>query len=782
MFNFQNMNDYEFELLCKDVLDVELNKKLRTYSGGKDGGIDISCFVANDTIVQVKHYINSTYSNLLSSLKNEINKVESLNPKNYYICTPLRLTPSNINTIFNLFKDYMSSPKNIYDGAIIDDFLSNEDNIDIVYKHYKLWLTSSNVLELVNNKDIFIDTDELMFSIERESSLFVETKAYHDAIKVLENEGLIIIVGDPGVGKTTISKMLLLYYSSMGYRVRYTSDNSIKDIKRVLSRDASKKEIILMDDFLGQHYLNIKEEQPNEIKSLFTYIMRNNNKKLILNSRITILNEALRRSFQLNNFLQDNEIKKYQIDLNQMPIFAKAKIFYNHIYFNSLPVEYFNNIKEDEHYINIVDHNNYNPRIIEYVTKIRNYKLCKSNEYYNYIIKKLENPLDVWEDEFENKLNNFDRLFMHTLYSLTDTFIEEIILKSCFNKRIKHEPGYDSTRDIFSECLIRLTESMVRIFEERGKKKIGVINPSINDYIFYHLYNNENEIDFILENSVYIEQSNRIGKINEKKAKQFKLDKLHNDEFLSMKSINRTIEYYYIEFVYSNKYMDHAIRDRLINIISTPKTYFNNQRDITSKFLCDFFLDNDLFEFYDLKDLLFDFNKIKTVFDELVLEHINIFLSIYKIYRDKEPDNEEWIGDLELALEEYIYKCISEEVESDIKDNLQDIVFNAIRKADREDKKNYFNDFEDQLKRTVMNSIINEIDELIGSKKNEIDNELFSIKYLDISSEDILDQLDYTSQIDEFFREEPDYDYRDHSSGKSGYEEVHKIFNREYRS
>ena len=32
MFNFQNMNDYEFELLCKDILEIELNIDLRTYS------------------------------------------------------------------------------------------------------------------------------------------------------------------------------------------------------------------------------------------------------------------------------------------------------------------------------------------------------------------------------------------------------------------------------------------------------------------------------------------------------------------------------------------------------------------------------------------------------------------------------------------------------------------------------------------------------------------------------------------------------------------------------
>jgi hypothetical protein len=277
MFNFLNLNDYEFELLCKDILEVELGERLRTYSKGRDGGIDISCYGYFDgcaiIIAQAKHYINSTYPNLLSSLNRELTKLKQLQPKNYYIFTSLSLTPANVKEIYNLFKDYMSSAENIYDGVRIDRFLSKESSLDIVNRNYKVWLTSSNVLDLVCNRNVFIDTEEFMFDINKEIKLFVETVAYYDAIKIIDKRKTLIIVGDPGVGKTTISKMLLLYYSNKGYSVRYVSDRSIKDIKKSLSIDASKKEIILIDDFLGQHYLNLKDNQPSEIKSLISYIL-----------------------------------------------------------------------------------------------------------------------------------------------------------------------------------------------------------------------------------------------------------------------------------------------------------------------------------------------------------------------------------------------------------------------------------------------------------------------------------------------------------------------------
>lgn len=84
--------------------------------------------------------------------------------------------------------------------------------------------------------------------------------------------------------------MLLLFHANQGYCVRYASDNSVKDIKKALTHDINKREIILLDDFLGQHYLNLKDERPSEIKYLVSYILKNKRKKIILNSRITIYN------------------------------------------------------------------------------------------------------------------------------------------------------------------------------------------------------------------------------------------------------------------------------------------------------------------------------------------------------------------------------------------------------------------------------------------------------------------------------------------------------------
>jgi hypothetical protein len=98
--------------------------RLRCFSKGKDGGIDLADnVIKHNIIVQVKHYIGSSFSNLRTALEKEKSKVEKWNPKKYYVCCGKELTPDNIRDIFNMFSEYMDSDKNIITLKEINDFL-----------------------------------------------------------------------------------------------------------------------------------------------------------------------------------------------------------------------------------------------------------------------------------------------------------------------------------------------------------------------------------------------------------------------------------------------------------------------------------------------------------------------------------------------------------------------------------------------------------------------------------------------------------------------------------
>lgn len=100
-----------------------------------------------------------------------------------------------------MFSDYMESANNILSLLDINDFLENPENIDIVRKHYKLWLESTSILSEVTNQNVFIDCESLLYNIEESSREFVATGCYYECLNILDQERLLLLLGMPGAGK-----------------------------------------------------------------------------------------------------------------------------------------------------------------------------------------------------------------------------------------------------------------------------------------------------------------------------------------------------------------------------------------------------------------------------------------------------------------------------------------------------------------------------------------------------------------------------------------------------
>ena len=494
MYQYGNLSDFEFELLCRDIMERKLGCPLRCFAPGRDGGVDITeTKLSGKHMVQVKHYIDSPYRTLLSSLKRELPKVKQKQPEHYYVCCAKQLTAQNISEIYQLFSEYMDDAEAVVDLVEIDNFLHQKENADILERHYKLWLESTSVLEQLGNQDIAIDCDAFFYQIKKEQKLFVKTKYYEEGRQILENEHMLMLLGDPGVGKTMLTKMLALAFAAEGYRIRYTTNGELADLKRALSADRKRKELIVLDDCLGQHYFKMQETKENELLALVKYIMRNPAKLLIMNSRVTIFHEAKERSCDFRYFMEDENIKIRKLEMNGLDEEEKGRIFYNHLYFAEIPEEYYRNVYEDRRYRAIVRHPNYTPRLVEFVTKKKNYEQVAPDHYAAFIMDCLENPRELWKDEFTRKLGPEDRALLLTLYSLTDTSVEEPVLVRAFLKRLSGLEGMDTTRNLYEEALRRLTDSMVQMIEQNGRKRIGVCNPSINDFLKNYIRENPME-------------------------------------------------------------------------------------------------------------------------------------------------------------------------------------------------------------------------------------------------------------------------------------------------
>lgn len=200
----------------------------------------------------------------------------------------------------------------------------------------------------------------------------------------------------------------------------------------------------MLDDCLGQYYFKMKETQGNELLSLVKYVACYKNKKLIMNSRVTIFQQA------------------------------KERI-----------VEFYQDILKEFRYKEIVKHNNYTPRIMEFVTREYNFKKVSSDNYYKYVCQCLDNPTEIWQDEFSEKLQQEDRILLTTLYLLTDTSIDENILKRAFNYRLCNNTIVDTSKNIWEDVLNRLEGAFLQI----------IVRSDVERYIESYLEPSELEYD-----------------------------------------------------------------------------------------------------------------------------------------------------------------------------------------------------------------------------------------------------------------------------------------------
>ncbi len=672
MLNYRNLNDIEFEYLCQDIMQQKLGVELHRFAAGKDGGIDLADDVdTKNIIIQVKHYMRSTVAQLIASLRRELAKVQTLNPHQYYICCSTELTPQKVQEIYSIFSEYMDSPSNIITLNEIDDFLNKDDNIEILKKHYKLWIESTGILQNIANNDLFVDCEALLSNIHKDEKLFVQTSAYYKSLNCLENNKTLFITGNPGVGKTITSKMLVLYYAANGYKVRYTTNTSdLQVLKKSLAQNAKTKEIILIDDCFGQAYFQMKDSQNNELLSLIKYVNMSTNKRLVLNSRVTIFQEAKERNMELVKSFENDEYRVFIIDMTAMSDIEKAKIFYNHLSFNKIKNEYFEEIKKDRRYRKIINHPNYNPRLVEFICNPKRYAKIGPEQYYPFIVQHLENPKEIWKDEYERKLQKTDRLLLSTIYSFSDSATDLEIIKECFEKRLSLETDVDITINQFEASLNRLLDGFVVIIDNGKSKKLSMANPSINDYLDGHFKENSMEKQALIRNATHIEQVRRLMINNEfEKWGKTSTEKHTIDTYVfrDNKHKDATIVY----FICKNTILDSYYAKTIFSFLSNPSDIYHNGRVEThaEEIVKILFNNKSVYTFYKVLEFLNSGDNLTDLLSFFDLDSLpKLLLDISELFQEPYRDGfvATSINAVKIAIEDYCDDVDADDYDPDV--------------------------------------------------------------------------------------------------------------------
>lgn len=517
-YDFSTLSPLDFEKLTCDLMNAYFKKNdigsFQTFKAGRDKGIDLlSSTPENDyeIIGQVKHYIKSPYSKLIYDLKNtEKDKVFKLNPGTYIVVTSLELSHQNKSEIKQIFEPYIPSIDNIFGRDDLNRILRNNRHIE--ESHYKLWFSSTIILnKLLNYKFQGRRKEFTNKVLKKKFRLFVITKDFYKAKLSLEKNRFIILTGEPGVGKSTLSDMLIYNYIKDDYQLNIIYDD-IKDIEFNLIDDDSKQ-LFYFDDFLGhtQEEINKSKSAENALIRIISRIEDLKNKFLILNTRKFILNSFLEDSERFRKF---NPLRsETKIELVSYSYSTKRRILENHILESNLDENQIKTIKNLAH--RICSDKNFTPRIIEFFTDSEVLNLS-TEDYESFILNNLKNPKEIWSHAYLYQITDYDRFLLNSLYSLnSEATIEK--LKIAYEKRLNFEVKNNNFKkpiNSFDESLRRLNDGFIIIndtFDDIFNKYhntpyVGFINHSLEDYLKYSITSNNSEIERILFGSIYIDQ------------------------------------------------------------------------------------------------------------------------------------------------------------------------------------------------------------------------------------------------------------------------------------
>lgn len=504
-YDLKSLSSQDFEELIRDLLQAEWRIPLEAFRQGRDHGIDLRyAQSADDTIIiQCKHYANSGFPKLLAHLRDsELPKIRRLCPTRYVVATSVSLTPGNKDEIVTVLQPFVLSVQDILGADDIEGLLNLHP--DVERANFKLWLTSTGVLDRVLHNATLCQTDFEVDRIRHKLPLFVKSDAYPRATDILNQTRILVVTGPPGIGKTTLAEILLYAHLEDGYEP-VAIKAEITEARALFK--ATRKQIFYYDDFLGQTFLGDRSEylgrnQDASMVDFMEMIRRTPQSRFILTTREHILSGAL----QASERLAQSPIMEHRciLELSDYSYGHRARLLYNHLYFSDLPQEYKNEVLKEDFFLDIIKHQHFNPRLIEWMSAHSRLRRVPVPEYRTHVSALLESPENIWSYAFFHQISDAAR---HVLlsFSTLGEWADTVDIEPAFIALHRHNAA-KYHHQIRVGDFRRALQELDGAFLSYNKRYASYLNPSVRDFVTSVITNERDTAEDLINSAARFKQ------------------------------------------------------------------------------------------------------------------------------------------------------------------------------------------------------------------------------------------------------------------------------------